>query len=108
MAVILKLTALVQDPGRPVVHEHHPVADEHAVADGHAVADEAVGLHLAVGANASPALDLHESPDPGAIADRAPIEVHERERDNVLAKLDVFDEPVRRVVDRRSRHSAQR
>ena len=73
--------------------------DEHLVLDLDAVADERVALDLAARADRRPALDLDERADPRVVADPAAVEVRERLDDDVLAELDVVDQPVRRVVD---------
>src|SRR5262249_17742188 len=71
-----------------VVDEDDAVADEDAVADLHPVADEGVTLDLAAGADPGTRLDLDESPDLGAGADPAAVEVGERMDDDALAELD--------------------
>src|SRR5690606_13698658 len=61
-----------------VVGEHHAVADEDLVLHDHALAHEAVRGDLAARADRGVLLDLDEGPDPGVVADRAAVEVHER------------------------------
>ena len=87
-----------------VVDEHHAVADEHLVLDLDALADERVALDLAARADAGAALDLDERPDPRLVADPAAVEVGEGVDDDVVAELDVVDQPVGRVVGRPVSH----
>ncbi len=91
-----------------VVDEHHAVPDEHLVLDRHTVADERMALDLAVRADHRTALNLDERADPRVVADPAPVEVRERLDDDLVAELDVVQDPVRSVVDRPVRHRRTR
>ncbi len=61
------------------------MANEGLVLDGDAFADEGVALDLAVPADGGIFLDFHESPDLGAVADGAAIQVDE------FGELDIFN-----------------
>src|SRR5262249_10768239 len=95
---------LVRRPRALVVHEDDAVPNEDAVADLDAVADERVALDLAAGADHGTGLDLDERPDSRPVADPAAVQVRERVDDDVLAELDVGDQPERRVVARPVAH----
>ena len=86
-----------------VVHEDDAVADEHLVLDDDPGAEERVALDLAPPADRHAVLDLDERPDHGVVADRAPVQIDEREDPDACAEADVVHEPKRGVVGSRPR-----
>src|SRR5581483_10200318 len=91
-----------------VVREDDAVPDEDLVLEHDAGADERVARDLAAGAHGRTTLDLDERPDARPVPDAAAVQVHEGEDDDVLAELDVVDEPVRRLVRRPATTHRQR
>src|SRR5215211_1881906 len=81
-----------------IVDEQDAMADENLVLDRDPCADERMALDLAPRTDHGIALDLHERPDARLVANAASVEVRERRDDDVLAEIDVVNQPIRRTV----------
>src|SRR5262245_2524652 len=101
VAVALELAALVHGAREAIVDEHHAVSNEDVILDLDTFADEGMARNLDAAANLRALLDFDECTDARFVADLTAVQVDELVDLDVLAKLDV-----RR--DRLKRHSVTR
>jgi hypothetical protein len=84
----LQAAVVIRRARKPVVREHHAMADERLILDRDARADERVALDLHAPADFYVRLDLHKGPDERLVADLAAIEIGEADDADVLPEFD--------------------
>src|SRR5262249_36041550 len=90
VCITLQLIVSIGGAGMAIVDEDDAVAHKHLIVDLHAFADEAVGLNLAPFSDACAALNLDERPDPGLVANLAPVQVDEGRKPDLRTKLNIW------------------